>query len=240
MCPGLVAMLSENATEANALAARATYGEKTLWPVLEVVAQKVTSDILPAYGRKLMGVYDDPRVVDKKLKMDEQDRFERSHTIEEVRREYYEDDPIGDDRDKLFIAQIKAESGDIQKPAPNPFTQQPSEDDEEQPPTEESPAEEDLVEDQSQDETVKAAFNSLNVWEKLALKYDGNLPESYRGKNIPTDLYEYINRRLPGCTDKAAIKALFERAHNRMVTTFGGRSSDALAVVKAIELAMRA
>ena len=48
MCPGLLSMLSENATEANALAARATYSEKTQWPLREVIAQKGTSDILPA------------------------------------------------------------------------------------------------------------------------------------------------------------------------------------------------
>ena len=67
ICPGLLAMLSENATEANALAARATYSEKTLWPTLETIAQKVTKEILDVYGRKLVGCFDDPRVVDRKL-----------------------------------------------------------------------------------------------------------------------------------------------------------------------------
>ncbi len=195
MCPGLIAMLSENATEANALAARATYAEKTEWPMMEVLAQKDTSDILPAYGRNLICIYDDPRVVDKKLKLEEQTAFERSHTIAEVRKEYYQDDPIGDERDELFPAQVTAQVGKPEQPAT------------EQPPAEEAPV-------NTADDTVMKA--ELLKWKRYALRTFGKAAfGKFENAILPAALMDNVYASLAGCKTAGDVADVFEDAMNK-------------------------
>lgn len=125
LAPGLYSMLSENATEANSRTGRAAFAELTIYPMHVMMAEKITKDILPAYGsgrsRPLIGQFEDVRMEDKQLRLAEMIEYSKSHTVEEVRREFYGDEPLGDDRDRLLPSQITATSGGIQKPAPNPF-----------------------------------------------------------------------------------------------------------------------
>ena len=215
MCPGLLSMLSENATEANALAARATYAEKTLWPMLEVIAQKITADILPVYGRKLIGMFDDPRVVDRKLELEEMAAFERSHTIEETRREYYEDDPIGDDRDKLFVSQINAQSGDIQKPPPaaSPFggNPQPKQLPDGQEVIDATAEEMPMMDNEAEDVSAKAAIADLKIYKRMAIKGKSAKLAAFRSDAIPAGMLREIAAKLAGLKDTAEIVALFDR-----------------------------
>jgi phage portal protein BeeE len=204
MCPGLLSMLSENATEANALAARATYSEKSLWKTLEAIAQKVTADILPSYGRKLIGIFDDPRVVDRKLELEEQNAFERTHTVEEVRQEYYQDDPIGDERDKLFVVQVNEQSGGIQKPPPPPRPIMPT-------PLNTQPAEETPVTDNgAPDLQAKAAIEDLQRWKKMAIRGKTEKMIAFKSIYIPSAMSRDISMKLGILTDKAQIVALFD------------------------------
>ncbi len=50
LAPGLASILAVNATEANAKAGKTTLMEYAIWPMLVMMAQRITSDILPAYG----------------------------------------------------------------------------------------------------------------------------------------------------------------------------------------------
>jgi hypothetical protein len=207
MCPGLLAMLSENATEANALAARATYSEKTLWKTLEVIAQKVTSNILPAYGRKLIGIFDDPRVVDRKLELDEQTAFERSHTIEEVRQEYYQDDPIGDERDQLFVSQINAQSGGVQKPPPAPKPPALPGTNPQQVPSDQMP----ITDNGAEALAAKAAIDDLMRWKKMAIRGKVEKMTTFKSTVIPAAMQRDISVKLQILTEKGDIVALFDR-----------------------------
>ena len=45
-----VGLVSENATEANAKVAERQFIERTLWPKLARIAQKITQELLPFYG----------------------------------------------------------------------------------------------------------------------------------------------------------------------------------------------
>ena len=110
IAPGLLSMLSESATEANAKSGKATFSEYAMWPLLESAGQKITNDVLPAYGEKLQGEFDDVRVKDKALELQEQQEYSRTHTIDEVRKEFYSEGPIGDERGKLLIAEVKSSS----------------------------------------------------------------------------------------------------------------------------------
>lgn len=195
ICPGLLSMLSENATEANALAGRATYSEKAQWPIMEVIAQKITSDILPSYGRKLIAQFDDPRVVDKKLKLEEQNAYERTHTLAEIRKEWYQDDPLGDERDDLLIVQVNAQTG---KPEPEPPVMQPAEGSPVQP------------EDDSEDvtEPVKA---ELLTWKRYALNNFGNV-DNFKPAKIPAGKARVIRAKLAACKSKGDVADVFESA----------------------------
>ena len=197
VCPGLISMLSENATEANALAARATYSEKTQWPIMEVISQKITSDILPAYGRKLIAVFDDPRVVDKKLKLEEQTAYERTHTIDEIRKEYYQDEPLEDERGEMLPAQVTASSGGTQ-PEPQPAVE---------PPAEDAPI---MPEDESEDvtEPVKA---DLMRWKRYAMRTFGTADfDKFQGTHTPEHTARVIRAKLTACKTKADVADVFE------------------------------
>ncbi len=94
LAPGLLSMISENATEANAIAGKATFAEYALYPSLVQAGQKVTQSILPAYGEGLIGEFDDIRKSDRLLELNEQKEYELTHTVNEVRQEYYGEEPI--------------------------------------------------------------------------------------------------------------------------------------------------
>ena len=225
ICPGLVAMLSENATEANSLAARATYNEKTLWVMMEAISQKITSDILPAYGLKLVGNFDDPRVVDRRMQLDEQTAFERTHTIEEVRKKYYQDDPLGDERDRLFVSELTA------SPLSEPPAAPPS------PPP-------DIVEDTgAEDVSAKAAIEELKRWRRMALQ--GVTKETKAAKAVgfvsdilPLSVMDTIKKQLAMFpADRDAIAGIFDRAIERMKPK---PHADPTVILRSIEAAVRA
>lgn len=205
MCPGLLSMLSENATEANALAARATYAEKTLYILQETIAQKITSDILHiSYGKKLKGEFDDPRVVDRKLELEEQTAFERSHTLEEVRREYYQHEPLGDERDKELIADVSS----LKKPEP-PKTPNAPQPQEIQP---EMPAEMPMQDTGAEDVSAKAAIEDLKKWQRMALKGKDEKAKEFVSQYIPDGMAATIKAKLSATHEKAQIVAVFDNA----------------------------
>lgn len=121
--PGLV---DKNATEANAQAAKAVFAEYTLWPLLNSIAQTITLRLLPRYGGDLVGLFEDPRKTDRLVDLQEQRVYARVHTIDEIRAQYYEEPPIGDDRGLMLPAEIgietllKLEDGKIPEPKPVP------------------------------------------------------------------------------------------------------------------------
>jgi len=99
IAPGLASSLDVNATEANAQAGRASFMDMAVWPVLTSLAEKITNDVLPVYGRSLAGEFDDVRPKNRQLELLEMEAAERVMTINEVRKTYYSLPPIpGGDR----------------------------------------------------------------------------------------------------------------------------------------------
>jgi len=108
IAPGSYTMLSENSTEANSRTGQSVFTALTVYPMHVMMAEKITNTVLPLYGDNLVGKFDDIRTTDKDMKLREQDAFERTHTLSEVREEMYGDAPLGDERDNLLITQIQA------------------------------------------------------------------------------------------------------------------------------------
>lgn len=195
MCPGLLNILSEGATYSNADAARSTYAAYTKWPVQEVIAQKITSDIMPSYGRNLFFIFDDPRVTDRVLELEEQKQYSLTHTLDQINKEYYEDKPIGDERGDLLLAQINASTG---KPESKPV----------QPPEMQLPATEALPADNANEAApIKA---DLMRWKRYELRTFGKAHKAFESVNIPDAMAEVIKGKLAGCKSVGDVADLFE------------------------------
>ena len=94
LAPGLASILAVNATEANSITGKSTLIEFGVWPALEQLAQKFSSDILPLYGDNLVGSFEDMRQTNRVLDLKEQEEYGKYHTVNEVRQEYYSEDPL--------------------------------------------------------------------------------------------------------------------------------------------------
>lgn len=94
--PGLASVLAVNATEANSTAGKDTFLSMAVFPLQVALAEKISNDLLPIYGEGHAGVFDDVRRVDTMVELQQQEAYERSHTLDEVRLKYYGDPPIPD------------------------------------------------------------------------------------------------------------------------------------------------
>jgi HK97 family phage portal protein len=107
-----VGMFSENATEANALVGERVFVERTLWPKLVRIAEKITTDLLPFYGAGLSGRFDDIRPMDRTQQFQEMRLARGVLTVDELRARYFQLGPLPDDSRATSPA-----SGDATSPA---------------------------------------------------------------------------------------------------------------------------
>lgn len=120
LAPGLSSILDKNATESNATTGKDTFLELAVAPELSVIDEKISQVILPAYGDNLIGQFDSVERVDTQIELQEQQAYERTHTVEETRKKYYGDTPLGDERDKLLPAEVGKGLTDARKPEDKP------------------------------------------------------------------------------------------------------------------------
>ena len=89
-----VGLVSENATEANAKVAERQFIERTLYPKLVRIAQKITQELLPFYGSDLVAEYDDIRPTDAKARLEEIRTAYPLLSINELRANYFQLPPV--------------------------------------------------------------------------------------------------------------------------------------------------
>jgi hypothetical protein len=127
--PGLSSVLAINATEANSKTGKATLAEFVVWPMLTTFAEKITAGILTSYGDNLVAEFDDPRISDRAMELQEISTYAQTHTIDEIRKEYYQDEPISK------VTGIDADERGVMLPAQiSPTTPVPSDEPEPEPP----------------------------------------------------------------------------------------------------------
>lgn len=127
--PGLSSMLAVNATEANSVSGKRTFIEYGVWPHLVRIAEKITNDLLPLYGPNLVGEFDDIRITDRALELSEIAAYSQTHTVDEVRSRYYQDEPLGDDRGNLLVTEVGkglTPADPNPEPPPAPIIMQPA------------------------------------------------------------------------------------------------------------------
>lgn len=92
-------LLDKNATEANATVADQVFKEKTIWPLLCLLAEQITAQlVIPFYAVDHEAVFEDIRPVNRELELREVQAAGPYLTIDEVRQKYWKLDalPNGD------------------------------------------------------------------------------------------------------------------------------------------------
>src|SRR5690606_32547212 len=85
-----VGLVSENATEANARVAERQFIERTLWPKLVRMAQKITQELLPFWPGDHVAQFEDIRPTDVQARLDEIRTAYPVLSINEIRERYYQ------------------------------------------------------------------------------------------------------------------------------------------------------
>lgn len=230
IAPGSYTMLSENATQANSVVGRASFNELSVYPMHVMMSEKITNSILPLYGgRPLIGMFEDIRVTDKDLELREQDAFERTHTLKEIREEWYGDDPLGDERDDLLPSQITQTSGQPEpEPPANPVNNvQPETPMQEQPDTQPNEAD--------AQEPMKA---DLARWQRKAMKRIGQIVP-FDSDVIPYPVRERIEKGLPACKTELDVRGLFSMDYSKMKPSMQEGAESIRMLAEAINKAVR-
>jgi len=89
-----VGLVSDNATEANAKVAERMFIERTLYPKLVRIAQKVTQELLPFYDDNLVAEFEDIRPTDTQARLDDIRTAYPLLSINELRATYYQLPPV--------------------------------------------------------------------------------------------------------------------------------------------------
>ena len=89
-----VGLVSENATEANAKVAERQFIERTLYPKLVRLAQKISQELLPFYGDRLIAEFDDIRPTDTEARLSEIRAAYPLLSINELRANYFQLPPV--------------------------------------------------------------------------------------------------------------------------------------------------
>ena len=89
-----VGLVSENATEANAKVAERQFVERTLYPKLVRLAEKISAELLPFYGRGLVAAFDDIRPTDMQARLAEIQAASAVMSVDELRARYFQLEPI--------------------------------------------------------------------------------------------------------------------------------------------------
>jgi len=90
-------LLDKNATEANATIADKIFKEKTIWPLLNLLAEQITSQlVIPWYGAQLRASFEDIRPANRELELQEVALAQPYLTIDEIRQRYWKLEPLPD------------------------------------------------------------------------------------------------------------------------------------------------
>ncbi len=85
-----VGLVSENATEANAKVAERLFIERTLWPKLVRIAQKISQELLPFWPGDTIAEFEDIRPTDVEARLAEIRTAYPILSINEIRERYYQ------------------------------------------------------------------------------------------------------------------------------------------------------
>jgi hypothetical protein len=179
IAPGLSSILSVNATEANARIGKTTLIDFKVYPMLQKIGSVLSTKLMPVYGGEYIVEPEDIRITDKVLRLQEMAEYSKTHTVDEVRSEYWQDDPLGNEIGNSIVA--AAQSGYT---APQPMQS-------EQPFEAGNPAIDVTSEfEEAGAKDMRPALLELDKWERKSKKA-GRVAE-FTAYNIPADVVEAV------------------------------------------------
>jgi len=215
IAPGLASMLAINANVANSETGERIFRNFTVWPELEDISNKIEQKILPLYGENLRGEFEDVRITDRMLELKEQETYAITHTIDEIRAEFYQQDPLGDERGNLLPAEIKNKPS-FSGAAPQPVT-----------------ADSNNAQADEPDEPMKAEYlEEMGKFRRYALKRIGK-DLKFSSDVIPSRQLDEIAAKLKSCGTEKQVNQLFDGY-------LDDGNTDALAIVESMRLAVEA
>jgi HK97 family phage portal protein len=196
--PGLSSILAINATEANAKTGKATLIDFKVYPMLCAMAEKMTNDLLPTYGDNEYAEFEDIRITDRVLELQERAEYSKVHTVNEIREKYDGEGKLEDERGELMLVQLNTYT---------PYQPEP-----------EVPADEsNEVMDAEGDTDIKA---DMLKWKRKALKAvkDGkSAAVKFDSDTLSDALVVEIQQGLQKAKTAGDVKAVFEFAGNKPV-----------------------
>lgn len=181
-----VGLVSENATEANARVAERMFIERTLWPKLVRMAQKITQELLPFYPGRHIAEFEDIRPTDVQARLAEIRTAYPMLSINEIRERYYHLPPV--------------DWG--QHPAGRQTPPEAARPDEQAGPDEQRPP-----------AAARTAAEELEQWERFALRRLGrNGGRAFDVRALPDELAFEVSARLLAAADRPAVRAVFAQA----------------------------
>lgn len=190
-----VGLVSENATEANAKVAERLFIERTLWPKLVRLAQKITQEMLPFYPGDHIAAFKDIRPTDVQARLDEIRTAQAVLSINEIRQQYYHMPPATWGDVPVALAKQSNLAAALTDTAP-------------------IAPEEDKQDDEADSITgTKTAEEELAQWERFALNRLGRPHTRPFAVQVLRDEMAFeISARLLAAEDKDAVKAIFSEA----------------------------
>jgi HK97 family phage portal protein len=208
-----VGLLSDNATEANAKVAERMFIERTLYPKLVRLAQKITQELLPFYPGTHIAVFDDIRPTDTQARLEEIKTAYPLMSINEMRARYFDLPPVP--WGEMAVG----------TPPPNPFPA--GGEGEKTPPStsarfqggEKEEAHETSNEaENAAENAVKTAHEELAQWERFALKRLGRQNgRPFAVRALPAEIAFEVAAGLLAAEDEAAVKAVFKEAREALI-----------------------
>lgn len=199
LAPGAAAMMAVNATEANSVTGKKVFMDMCIWPALVSIAQKINQKLLPLYGDNLLGEFDDPRIVDRAMELEEQDRFGMVHTVDEVRLKYYQDKPLPDERGLLLVPEVG--KGSIEVGGLGPEVSQQSN-------VAEPGGKEETLEEWA-GKAERTRRTELHRWRRYAAKRGAIKATEFVTEHLPGDVAGVIVARLKAAITKEEVSAAF-------------------------------
>lgn len=227
LAPGLSSMLSPSSTEASSKTGETVFRNYAVQPMMKYIESRInrrdryneSSGIMQSYGDNYYLRVKDFSVTDKVLEIQEIETAAKFHKLDEIRKEYYGKQPIGDKRGGLLIAEMKSAPFGNDEPQAEQGDPRENNDD---------------IQDDQESAKKNEYIAELIKWREKAVKRGTGRVVEYESDIIPSAIKSEISAELPGTKSKQDIRRLFQRyiTNGKAVTDF-----DALRLT--LETAMR-
>jgi HK97 family phage portal protein len=186
-----VGLVAENATEANAQVAERMFVERTLWPKLVRVAQKITQELLPFWPGEHVAEFEDIRPTDAQARLEEIRVSYPVLSINEIRERYYR------------LPAVEWGALPVGEERLNPEGQRDRETEKQ---IEDTDAAEPAV-------SAKAIIDELWSWERFALKRLGRANgRRFKVKAVPADIAFEVSAGLLAAQSPDDVRQVFRSA----------------------------